>query len=213
MPARRFVTRWSALAMFALITLALTGCETTSKVMDTVGNVKDKTLEVTGFKKPEAAMPDVALPARRVPFVLAASPSLNTDEDGRSLALVVRVYKLKSAESFLSAPYQTFSSPESEKQRLGEDLVEVREIQLVPGQRVETTEKVVREAGYIGVVALYRAPSAQHWKVVFAADAAQLSGIGLAAHACALSVAKGQPYGMTSNNSTPGLGACHSGGS
>lgn len=198
--------------MIALIMLALTGCETSSKVMDTMGTMKDETLEAIGFKKPEAAMPDGALPARRVPFVLAASPSLNTDEDGRSLALVVRLYKLKSAESFLSAPYQAFASPESEKQRLGEDLVEVREIQLVPGQRVETSEKIVREAGYIGVVALYRTPTAQHWKLVFAADAAQLSGIGLAAHACALSVAKGQPYGTTSNNSMPGLGACHAGG-
>lgn len=190
----------------------LTGCATATSALDSLGDMKDKALEATGIKKPDVAMPDVALPARRISFTLAASPSLNTDEDGHSLALVVRIYKLKNADAFLNAPYQAFVSAESEKQRLGEDLVEVREIQLVPGQRVDVTEKVVREAGYLGVVALYRAPAAQRWKVAFSADAAQLTGVSLAAHACALSVTRGQPYGSPPS-SLPGLGACHSGGS
>lgn len=188
--------------------LALAGCETTTQAMSSLGGIADKTLEATGIKKPETSMPDIALPARRISFVLTASQSLNVDDDGHSLALVVRLYKLKNADAFLSAPYQAFASPESEKQRLGEDLIEVREIQLVPGQKIDTTEKVAREAGYLGVVALYRSPSPQHWKVAFAADAAQLTGVTLAAHACALSVPRGQPYGAPSPSLMPGLGAC-----
>ncbi len=194
--------------MAALLVLA--GCETTSHAVDSLGSFTSKTLEATGIKKPETSMPDTALPARRVPFVLAASPSLNVDDDGHSLALVVRLYKLKSADSFLSAPYQAFASPDAEKQRLGEDLIEVREIQLVPGQKIDTIEKVGREASYLGVVALYRAPSPQHWKVAFAAESAQLTGVTLAAHACALSVPRGQPYGAPPPGLMPGLGACTS---
>lgn len=196
----------SWLALIAL--LSLSACETTTKTFDSLGNLKDKALEVTGIKTPDAALPDAALPARRIPLSLLASPSLNTDEDGNSLALVVRLYKLKSVETFMSAPYQAFASPESERQRLGEDLIEVREIQLVPGQQVNLIEKVAREAGYLGVVALYRAPSPQHWKLAFAADAAQLTGVTLAAHACALGVVRGQPYGAAMIGQQPGLGAC-----
>ncbi len=176
--------------------------------MSSLGSVTDKTLEATGLKKPEVSMPDAALPARRIPFVLTASPSLNIDADGHSLALVVRLYQLKSADAFLSAPYQAFASPESEKQRLGAYLVDVREILLVPGQKMATTEKVVREAGYLGIVALYRSPSPQHWKLAFAAETAQLTGVTLAAHACALSVPRGQPYGGPPPDLMPGLGAC-----
>lgn len=190
--------------------LLLTGCESTSKAFDTLGNLKDKTLEASGLKTPTSALPDAALPSRRIPFVLTASPSLNVDDEGHALALVVRIYKLKSVEAFLSAPYQTFTSPDAEKQRLGEDLIEVREIQLVPQQKVDTIEKVGREASYVGVVALFHAPSAQHWKFVFNADAAQASGITLAAHACVLGVSRGQPYGLPISYAPPGLGACRS---
>jgi len=191
------------------IALALNGCETTTKALDSLGTMKDKAFEATGIKKPETAMPDVALPARRIPFVLTASTSLNTDDEGHSLALVVRVYRLKSADAFLSAPYATFATPETEKQRLGEDLVEVREILLVPGQKVDVFEKVSREASYLGVVALYREPSPQHWKYAFNADLAQLSGITLAAHACALGVVRGKPHSTSQPALAQGLGACH----
>ncbi len=194
-----------------LVLLALGGCATATGALDSLGDFKDKALEATGLKKPDISMPDVALPARRIPLALAASPSLNVDDDRHSLALLVRIYKLKNAEAFLSAPYQAFVSAEAEKQHLGEDLIEVREVQLVPGQHIDVTEKVAREAGYVGVVALYRAPAAQRWKFAFAADAAQLTGISLAAHACALSVTRGQPYGTPPPN-LPGLGACHSSG-
>ncbi|WP_374592173.1 type VI secretion system lipoprotein TssJ [Aquabacterium sp.] len=190
---------------------ALSGCAATTGTLDSLGNLKDKALEATGLKTPEASMPDVALPARRISLSLAASQSLNVNDDGQSLALLVRVYKLKNAEAFLSAPYEAFGSAEAEKQRLGEDLIEVREIQLVPGQHVDVTEKVAREAGYLGVVALYRSPAPQRWKLAFSADAAQLTGVSLAAHACALSVTRGRPYGVPASN-LPGLGACHSGG-
>lgn len=196
--------------LLALLTLlSLSACETTTKALDSLGNLKDKALEATGIKTPESAMPDAALPARRIPLALLASPSLNIDEDGHSLALVVRLYKLKNAEAFINAPYQAFASPESEKQRLGEDLIEVREIQLVPGQQVSLTEKVAREASYLGVVALYRAPSPQRWKFAFSADAAQLTGVTLAAHACALGLVRGQPYGPAPAELRSGLGACH----
>lgn len=62
-------------SLTALLTLA--GCETTTQAMSSLGGIADKTLEATGIKKPETSMPDIALPARRIPFVLTASQSLD----------------------------------------------------------------------------------------------------------------------------------------
>jgi type VI secretion system protein VasD len=187
---------------------ALTGCETAANVVKTATVARDKTLEFTGLKTPEVAIPEASLPVWRIPLRIQASPSLNIDGEGHSLALVLRVYKLRNAEAFLNAPYSVFGDPAAEKERLGEDLVELREIQLVPGQVVDTLEKVRREAPYVGVVALYVRPSPQRWKLLFDTPAAQLSGITVAAHACALSVSRGEPMGPAATAYKNGLGPC-----
>ena len=189
--------------------LALAGCETAGKAAEAVGAVKDKALEVVGLKKPEVPeLPESALPARKVTLRIQASESLNVDASGRSLALVTRVYKLKSAQAFLNTPYEAFGNVAREKDHLGEDIVEVRDLQLVPGQRYEVQDKVAREAGFIGVVALFRAPAPQRWKYAFAAEAAQKTGITLGAHACSLSVAMGEPVNASSHVASMSPGLC-----
>lgn len=186
----------------------LSACETAAHVVKTATEARDKTLEFTGLKTPEVAIPDASLPLWRIPLRIQASPSLNIDDEGRSLALVLRVYKLRNAEAFLAAPYSAFGDAAAEKERLGEDLVELREIQLVPGQVIDTLEKVRREAPYVGVVALYMRPTPQRWKLLFDTPKAQVSGITVAAHACALSVARGEPVGPLAAAYRNGLGPC-----
>ena len=189
--------------------LACAGCETAGKAVDAVGAVKDKALEVVGLKKPELPeLPDSALPARKVMLRIQASESLNVDASGRSLALVTRVYKLKSAQAFLSTPYEAFGNATREKEHLGEDIVKVRDLQLVPGQRYEVQDKIAREAGYIGVVALFREPAAQRWRYAFTAEAAQKTGITLGAHACSLSVSIGEPINASSHVAAMSPGLC-----
>lgn len=186
----------------------LAGCETAAKVVQVATQTKEKALEFTGLKLPESEKPEAALPLRRIPLRVQASESLNINAEGQSLALVLRIYKLRHADAFLSAPYQTFSDPTAYKERLGDDVLEMRELQLVPGQVVDTLEKAKPEAAYLGVVALYLRPSPQRWKLVFDANAAQLTGISIAAHACALSVVKGEPQGPAAGVLRSGLGAC-----
>ena len=195
-----------ALAVTCLLNLS--GCETAGKAVEAVGAVKDKALEVVGLKKEIPELPESALPARKVLLRIQASDSLNVDADGRSLALVTRVYKLKSAQAFLSTPYEAFGNVAREKEHLGEDIIEVRDLQLVPGQRYEVHDKVAREAGYIGVVALFRAPAAQRWKYAFSAEAAQKTGITLGAHACSLSVSMGAPVNGSTQVAAMSPGIC-----
>ena len=145
--------------------VGLAGCETVNKLSEGFGNMGDKALETIGFRKPELPptpeLPEAAKPARRLKLRLAASDSLNVDTSGHSLSLVVRVYKLRSPAAFLNAPYETFGNAAKEKEALGDEMIESREIVLLPGQQQQINERWAREATHIGVVTLFRAPSPQ----------------------------------------------------
>lgn len=166
--------------------------------LDSIGDYKDKALEAVGFKKPELPeLPDVQLPARKVLWRLHASDSLNVSPSGAPVALLTRTYKLRSPSAFLQAPYEVFGDPAKEKAQLGDDVIEAREVQLIPGQHIEVRDKVTREAPYIGIVALYRSPSPQRWRYAFRSESAEKTGLSIGLHACAMSVQVGEPEGQT----------------
>ena len=171
----------------------LQGCTTTA-ALEMAGTVANAVLEKSGLKKPDIDPEVVNLPYK-VSLRLVASDALNVDAAGRSLSLVTRVYKLRSANAFLQAPYSAFGDAAREKAALGDDVVEVRDVLLVPGQRYEVQDKMKREVQFIGIVALFRAPAPQRWRYAFEAPDAEKSGLLIGAHSCALSVATGVPVG------------------
>jgi type VI secretion system protein VasD len=180
--------------------MAMSGCGT----MEAVGGITNSALEVVGIKKPEIPeipkIPDAQKPARTIRIDVHASNNLNLDANGRPLALVARIYKLKQNAAFEQASYDSFLNPQKEKELLGADLLEVKEITLVPGQRYHADEKVSQEAYFIGIVGLFRAPAAQRWRTSFPAPEAEKSGITVAMHACALNVGTGQVSAISSPN-------------
>ncbi|CAH0279070.1 hypothetical protein SRABI118_03717 [Massilia sp. Bi118] len=143
-------------------------------------------LEAAGLRKPPP-LPEAQQGPRSVTMRLHASKRLNVDARGQPLALLVRVYKLRQRTAFEQAPYAAFLSPQTEREALGADLLEVRELTLVPGQQLELNEKLAREAGFIGVVALFYSPPAQGWRLAFAAPEAEKTGVTIGLHACAMS--------------------------
>lgn len=169
-------------------------------VMGFLGGMADSALSAVGLKKPDVpdvpTVPDSALPDLKVNWRVYASESLNVDEQGHALALVLRIYKLKSPDAFLQAPYDTFGDAAKEKAVLGDDLVAAREVQLVPGQHYEATDKVAREARYVGIVALYRNPLPGRWRYAFSTAQADKTGLNIGAHACAMSVQVGEAIGL-----------------
>jgi type VI secretion system protein VasD len=156
----------------------------------TAGSMAGAALQLAGLKAP-VEVPDAQKPPRNVAITLHAGANLNTDAGGHPLALVTKIYKLRQSAAFQQAPYDGFLSPQREKEMLGADLLEVKEVLLVPGQRYEVFEKVSREAYYIGVVALFRAPAPQRWRLAFAAADAEQAGIAIGMNACAMSLGSG----------------------
>ena len=138
-----------------------------------------------------SAQADALKPPRAIPLRLHAAPKLNTDAQGRPLALVARVYTLRQNAAFEAAPYAAFLKPGADQEAFGADLVSVKDVTLVPGQRYEVLEKVPREAAYVGVVALFHAPAPQRWRMSFPAAEAESAGLTVALQACALAAGPG----------------------
>jgi type VI secretion system protein VasD len=155
-------------------------------------------LEAAGLRKPPE-LPDAQKPPRSVALRLHASNKLNLDKRGQPLALTVRLYKLRQKDAFDAAPYAAFLNPQLERESLGADLIEVREIMLVPGQRYEVTEKLGREAGHLGVVALFQRPADGRWRTAMPASDAEREGMTIGLHACALTVGGSSQTAMLSS--------------
>jgi len=168
----------SSLAVLAAA-CALAGCGS--------NGLATQAMEATGLRKPPE-LPEAQKPPRSVALRLHASPKLNADKRGQPLALAVRLYKLRQKDAFEQAPYSAFLNPQAEREILGPDLLEVREIMLVPGQRYEVTEKLGREAGYLAMVALFQHPAEGRWRTAVPAADAERSGVTLGLHACAMAV-------------------------
>ena len=141
---------------------------------------------VPGLRKP-APVPESQQPPRNVVMHLHAAPRLNVDARGQSLALLVKIYKLRQRGAFDQAPYAAFLSPQAERDTLGADLVEVREVTLVPGQRLDVNDRLARDTPWLGIVALFHAPAGNAWRVVIPAAEAEGAGVTVGLHVCALS--------------------------
>lgn len=162
---------------------ALCGCGTGASIAGAV-------LQIAGVQRPQE-LPDAQKPPRNVRIKLHAAQTLNSGNGGPPLALVARIYKLRQAEAFERIPYEGFTNAHTEREMLGPDLLEVKEVLLIPGQRYEVSEKVSREAGYVGVVALFRTPDGKRWRAAFPATDAEKAGITIGLYACALTVGDG----------------------
>lgn len=185
--------RMALTAILLMWGLMLSGCAALGS-LSAVGKVANFALEAAGIKTPEAPeKSDSQMPSRNVALKLHAGSNLNAGATGKPLSLVTRIYKLKQTGAFNSAPYAAFLSPEAEKQALGSDLIEVREVSLLPDQKYEVVERVAPEANYLGIVTLFRTPAPQRWRAAFAVKAAESAGIIVGLHACSLTVGKGAP--------------------
>jgi type VI secretion system protein VasD len=169
---------------FVLLTvLLLTGCATTASEM------ADAALEKIGLKKPE--LPELQKPPRKIKLRMYAAENLNAGNRGKPLSLIVKVYKLKATSSFAQASYDSFLTNAKEKEVLGADVIEGRELTLIPGQSYEFDETVSREGVALAVVALFLSPSGERWKYAFNPADSEQSGITIGLHACAISVVAG----------------------
>lgn len=187
----RFLPRFKRHSLHArhltlvFMVMSLSGCQS-GGVVGAAGKVADAALGVIGLKRA-----DQTPQPKIVTVELNASSKLNADASGRGLSVVAKLYKLKDANNFLRSSYETFQQSGREKEALGTDLIESKEILLIPGQRYRGSEKLVPEAGFLGLVVLYRDPDPKHWRLALAQSDIGSEGVIIDVRSCAVKLEKG----------------------
>lgn len=159
--------------------LAIGGCASGGGI----GKAVNKTLQSIGIKDGDGKPEERTLPLR-----LYAGENLNAGNGKRALAAVVKVYHLRDAKRFESAPFDAFLDETRERDVLGDDLLSVNEVVLTPGAQNEGNERLEPDTGVIGVVALFRAPATHRWRLSFDTRHKRIEkdGVTIGVHACAL---------------------------
>lgn len=179
------------LVVVGLFSVLFAGCAATGAI-----KIASSALELVGLVKPDSK----GEPLKELPLSIYAGAGLNTDAQGRSNAVIVKVYRLRNNATFLGAPYEAMVDAAREKTVLGQDLLDVREVVLVPGQKLEFKEKLPVDTGFLAVAALFRTPSGDRWRYTFPTDAMNAKGVIVGVHGCALTVSQGNVDGATVND-------------
>ncbi len=103
---------------------------------------------------------------------VTASPRVNPDGNGRPSPIVVKVYFLKNPGAFEAADF--FALFQKEGSVLGDTLVLVQEMRLLPGMRQAFIQEV-DAAGWIGVAAAFRDLDHALWRQTIAIPRHQTS--------------------------------------
>lgn len=153
---------------------------------DTAGPLT-KALRAIGLAKKATPHPT----ATRLAVRLYTAPNLNAGNSQHPLALVLKVYELRSLDRFNDATFDDFLDDGKTKVDLGGSLIDSRQMLLLPGQRYVSNEVMPPGTHYIGFVALFRGPAARRWRFAYDVSKSLATGITLGAHACALSSTSG----------------------
>lgn len=96
--------------------------------------------------------------------MLKAGEPMNPDETGKSFPTIVRVYLLKSAGIL-----ETAGSDElirGDRELLGSELMDMQEVTVKPGSYERLSFKRHEDARAVAVVALFRAPVGNTWRLI-----------------------------------------------
>lgn len=196
-PAVRLCAVFCGLATMA----ALAGCSTTTAVQ-VAGAAVNVALEAAGLKQKSAEDKPAAFD---VPLTISTGKELNTTSDGQSLSLVVRIYQLRTPQSFKTLTYTDANSPDGGKGILGNDLIAYKEVTVVPNKSYDLKQKIPNDGTTIGIIGLFRSPADDRWKIAFDAPGSRETGITVGAHACALTAGNGKLSTAVSSESDRSL--------
>lgn len=106
---------------------------------------------------------------------LLSSSTINQDDGGESLPVLVRVYQLKGKERFQQATFKTLWK--NDKDALEGDLVDRKEMTVQPDAKTDLYLEVDVRHGvaYLGVMALFRQPGVEGWRQIVEASSSALN--------------------------------------
>lgn len=123
-----------------------------------------------------------------VPYEIKANadPVINRDISGMPLSVVVRLFQLKQEKEFDQLTFDLATSNRTDAELFGESLLQRSELLLVPGSTHVSTETILPDTKYLGVVAYFRKPDAHYWRYLIDAQQVREKGLNIQALDCYL---------------------------
>jgi len=115
-----------------------------------------------------------------------ADPIINRDISGNPLSVVVRLYQLKQEKEFDQLTFDLATSNRTDAELFGESLLQRSELLLVPGTTHISTETILPDTKYLGVVAYFRKPDTHYWRYLIDAQQVREKGLNFQALDCYL---------------------------
>ena len=108
-------------------------------------------------------------------LALTATQTLNQDDSGEALPVVVRVYQLREKDKFQRATFTELWK--KDKELLEGDLLDRKELTMHPDSEtvLDLDLDVKHGAAFFGVMALFRKPDVMSWKELVPAETSSLN--------------------------------------
>lgn len=133
-------------------------------------------------------------PRKDVGIKATTGPVLNRDDQGRPLSVVLRIYQLRDAGEFNRAPFEALAR--RDKEILGAELIDRREVVMIPGAEFSDTQKLNDQTRFVGVTALFRRPDQRMWRYTFDRNDLSRNGLAFRLDECAIRVVDGKPINI-----------------
>ncbi len=103
----------------------------------------------------------------KVKMNVTVSTQTNPDSMNRPLSVVTKLYQLRDKSGFEQLSLPELSGGSFEDEMLAKDLVSKQELVFIPGQDKWFDLDISPATQYIGVLAMYRKPDLNRWKLLF----------------------------------------------
>lgn len=117
---------------------------------------------------------------RQIHLALEASNSLNADDSGSALPVVVRIYQLKGKDRIERADF--VSLWKADREVLGDDILELKEMTIFPGSKVALEVEPLKDSQYLAVVALFRRPDETAWRETIFLKGSKIKHVEITLH-------------------------------
>lgn len=97
-------------------------------------------------------------------FNIKADDLINPNRDGDASPVVVRIYELKNNTTFEQLDF--FDLLDNDQQKLGQDLIAKRELELKPNDEIQFDRDTPIETRFIGVIVGFREIETAKWRTV-----------------------------------------------
>lgn len=114
---------------------------------------------------------------KRVDVLLNGASSLNPDEEGNPLPVVVRVYQLTQKEEIDAIEFKSLWK--DDMALLKETLLDRQEVTLLPGSAKMIPIMLKEETNYLMLMALFRKPVGNEWKKIIPVRKPTISSVNI----------------------------------